>query len=134
MESLFDLTNEIAVVIGATGVLGGALAEGLAGAGAAVAVLGRSEERCKACVQRIEKAKGKARFFFCDAGDQGSLATAHREIPSVLGAPTILVTAAGGTNPKTVVTAEHPFGKLQLRDWRENFDLNLAAGALLPCQ
>ncbi len=33
MKNLFDLTNEVAVVIGATGVLGGALAEGLAAAG-----------------------------------------------------------------------------------------------------
>jgi NAD(P)-dependent dehydrogenase (short-subunit alcohol dehydrogenase family) len=41
----FDLKNEIAVVIGATGVLGGALAEGLAAAGAKVAVLGRNAER-----------------------------------------------------------------------------------------
>jgi len=34
--NLFDLTGEIAVVLGATGVLGGAMAEGLAGAGANV--------------------------------------------------------------------------------------------------
>ena len=36
-ENLFDLTGEVAVVIGATGVLGGAIAEGLAKAGATVA-------------------------------------------------------------------------------------------------
>ena len=36
---LFDLTGEVAVVIGATGALGGAMAEGLAQAGAHVAVV-----------------------------------------------------------------------------------------------
>ena len=45
MTNLFDLSHEVAVVIGATGVLGGALADGLAAAGAQVAVLGRSVER-----------------------------------------------------------------------------------------
>jgi hypothetical protein len=35
MSNLFDLSEDVAVVIGATGVLGGALADGLAGAGAA---------------------------------------------------------------------------------------------------
>jgi len=42
MNDLFDLSGEVAVVIGATGALGGALAEGLAAAGAKVAVLGRN--------------------------------------------------------------------------------------------
>ena len=42
---LFDLSGEVAVVIGGTGVLGGALAQGLAEAGAKVAVLGRNSER-----------------------------------------------------------------------------------------
>ena len=38
----FDLSDEVAVVIGGTGALGGAIAEGLAGAGARVAVVGRA--------------------------------------------------------------------------------------------
>ena len=41
----YDLSEELAVVIGGTGVLGGAIAQGLSEAGAKVAVLGRSEER-----------------------------------------------------------------------------------------
>jgi nucleoside-diphosphate-sugar epimerase len=43
--NLFDLMGEIATVIGGTGVLGGAIAEGLALAGAKVAVLGRNQNR-----------------------------------------------------------------------------------------
>ncbi len=50
---LFDLSGDVAVVIGATGVLGGAMAEGLASAGANVAVLGRNEARGQARVQAI---------------------------------------------------------------------------------
>ena len=65
--SLFDLRGEVAVVIGATGVLGGALAEGLAEAGASIAVVGRNTERGEARVKAIAAAGGKARFFRADA-------------------------------------------------------------------
>lgn len=133
-QNRFDLAGEVAVVIGATGALGGALAEGLAGAGATVAVLGRSQERGEACVQRIIEAGGKARFFSADAVSAESLASAHREIQASLGAPAILVNAAGGNDPKVTVTADLPFEKITADDWRAGFDLNLVGGALLPCQ
>jgi NAD(P)-dependent dehydrogenase (short-subunit alcohol dehydrogenase family) len=131
---LFDLSNEIAVIIGATGVLGGMIAEGLASAGARVAVLGRNEERGKARVAAIRQNGGGADFFSSDAMDRNSLAQARRAIESALGAPTILVNAAGGNDPKVTVTAEKAFEQIALEDWRANFDLNLAGGALLPCQ
>ncbi len=133
---LFDLTGEVAVVIGATGVLGGALAEGLSAAGATVAVLGRNAERGEACAGRITSAggKGKAKFFAADAIDSASLAAAHRALAAELGAPTILVNAAGGNDPKVTVTPERAFENIAPDDWRANFDLNLVGGALLPCQ
>lgn len=131
---LFDLQGEVAVVIGATGVLGGALAEGLAGAGAKVAVLGRNEERGQTCVKRITAAGGEARFFKADAIDAKSLASAHRSIEENLGAPTILLNGAGGNDPKVTVTAGRTFEQIAVEDWRANFDLNLVGGALLPCQ
>lgn len=133
-SSLFNLTGQVAVVIGATGVLGGALAEGLADVGAAVAVLGRSRERGEACVRRILDRKGRARFFPADATDAASLAAAHRDLEGALGAPTVLVNAAGGNDPKVTVTAERPFEAIMPADWRANFDLNLVGGAVLPCQ
>jgi NAD(P)-dependent dehydrogenase (short-subunit alcohol dehydrogenase family) len=32
------------------------------------------------------------------------------------------------------VTPEHPFEEIAIADWRENFDMNLVGGALIPCQ
>lgn len=132
--SLFDLKGEIAVVIGATGVLGGALADGLAEAGAQVAVLGRNAGRGEARVKAIQAKGGMAAFFDCDAISRGSLAEAHEQIEAKLGAPAILVNAAGGNAPQVTVTAERAFEQIQLADWQANFDLNLAGGVLLPCQ
>ena len=132
--NLFDLAGEVAVVIGATGALGGAIAEGLAGAGAAVAVLGRNAERGGVRVKGIRAKGGRAEFFPVDALSRCSLTEAHEQIEAQLGAPTILVNAAGGNDPKVTVTAERSFEQIALADWQANFDLNLAGGVLLPCQ
>ena len=131
---LFDLSGEVAAVIGATGALGGAMAEGLASAGARVAVLGRSEERGRRTVEAIEAAGGEAVFVGCDATSQASVRTAHRALRERLGAVTVLVNAAGGNTPGATVTPDHPFQEISLEDWQESFDLNLVGGVLLPCQ
>src|ERR1700719_2862654 len=132
--NLFDLTGEVGVVLGATGVLGGAIAEGLAAAGAKVAVLGRNAERGDTRVRSIHQQQGAAEFFSADALDQKSLIAAGERVLSRLGAPTILVNAAGGNDPRVTVTPEHPFEEIDVADWRENFDMNLVGGTLIPCQ
>src|SRR5580692_7947176 len=134
MTSLFDLTGETAVVIGATGVLGGKMAEGLASAGARVAVVGRSAERGEACARRIREAGGEAQFFNADAVSRESLHKAAGQIHEKFGAVGILVNAAGGNDPKVTVTADLKFEQIKVEDWRANFDMNLVGGMLVPCQ
>jgi hypothetical protein len=36
------------------------------------------------------------------------------------------VNAAGGNDPRVTVTAERPIEAIDVNDWRQNFDLNLA--------
>jgi NAD(P)-dependent dehydrogenase (short-subunit alcohol dehydrogenase family) len=134
MTDLFDLTGEVAVVIGATGVLGGKIAEGLAEAGARVAVLGRNAQRGAECVKRIQAAKGNAQFFAADASSGESLKAAANALEQALGPATILVNAAGGNDPKVTVTDQFKFEQITLEDWQNNFGSNLQGGALLPCQ
>jgi NAD(P)-dependent dehydrogenase (short-subunit alcohol dehydrogenase family) len=131
---LFDLSGEIAVVIGATGVLGGALADGLAEAGAKVAVLGRNTTRGQARVNHIVSAGGKAAFFPADATQKQSLTEAHEALAKSLGAPSILINAAGGNDPRVTVSADRTFEQISPKDWQASFDLNLVGGVLLPCQ
>ncbi len=133
-KDLFDLSGDVAVVIGATGALGGAIASALGDAGAKVAVLGRNGERGEARVQAIRAAGGQAEFFSADAANHGSLQQAHKQLEQRLGPPTILVNAAGGNDPKVTVAGERKFEQIALPDWLANFDLNLIGGALLPCQ
>lgn len=122
------------MVIGATGVLGGAIAEGLAKAGAKVAILGRSVERGEARVAEIRKAGADAQFFSADVSKKESLKSAHDQIRKSIGAATVLVNAAGGNDPKVTVTAERSIEQISPEDWNANFDLNLVGGVLLPCQ
>jgi NAD(P)-dependent dehydrogenase (short-subunit alcohol dehydrogenase family) len=134
VSGLFDLTGEIAVVIGGTGVLGGALCEALAKAGSTVAIVGRNTARGQQRAESITAAGGKGQFFEADALNRESLAAAHQLITASLGQPTVLVNAAGGNDPKVTVTTERKFEEIALPDWTACFDLNLVGGVLLPCQ
>lgn len=133
-NALFELTGEIAVVLGATGALGGVLAQGLAEAGAKVAVLGRSRDRGQARVKSIRDSGREAAFFEADAVKKQSLEKAHAGVEKTFGSPTILVNAAGGNDSKVTVTSELKFEQIKLEDWLANFELNLVGGVLLPCQ
>jgi NAD(P)-dependent dehydrogenase (short-subunit alcohol dehydrogenase family) len=133
-SEMFDLTGDVAVVIGATGALGGAIAQGLGEAGAAVAVLGRNPERGNARASEIEQAGGRAAFFSADALSKESLHSAHDALGARFGNPTILVNAAGGNDPKVTVTPELAFEEIASDAWSDNFNLNLVGGVLLPCQ
>ncbi|MEX1117993.1 MAG: SDR family oxidoreductase [Terrimicrobiaceae bacterium] len=134
MHSLFDLSGKVSVVIGATGALGGAIADALAAAGSRVAVCGRNADRGGERCQKIQKAGGEAAFFEVNASSPESVKFVETQISEALGIPSILVNAAGGNDPKVTVTADHPFEAITLENWGANFDLNLVGGALVPCQ
>jgi NAD(P)-dependent dehydrogenase (short-subunit alcohol dehydrogenase family) len=134
MTNLFDLSGEVAAVIGGTGVLGGAMAEALAGAGAKIAILGRSAERGADAVDRIEKLGGIALFQSVDAMDKASIAAARDAIIQKFGSVTVLVNGAGGNKPEGTVMPGGDFTKMSFDGWKDVFDLNLVGGALFPCQ
>ena len=133
-QSIFDLTGQTAVVLGGTGVLGGGMASALAAAGAAVAVVGRSEERGAQRVAEIEAAGGRAIFQAADALDTKSLQQARDAINEKIGPVSVLVAAAGGNRPDATLPPGSNFCELPREAWNGVFDLNLVGGALLPAQ
>ncbi len=134
MSDFFQLDGQTAIVVGGTGVLGGAMADALADAGARVAVVGRSAERGQARVDAIVGQGGSAMFQSADALDPDSLKQARDEITKELGAPHILVNAAGGNRPAATLPPGSNFCELSTDAWKEVFDLNLVGGVLLPTQ
>lgn len=131
---LLDLSNDVAVVMGGTGGLGGAMADALAACGARVAVVGRSAERGAVRVAEIEAAGGRAIFQSADAMCRDALTAARDAIEATLGTVTVLINAAGGNRPEATLPPGSDFCKLPREAWNEVFDLNLVGGVLLPCQ
>jgi NAD(P)-dependent dehydrogenase (short-subunit alcohol dehydrogenase family) len=125
-KDLFDLTGCTAVVIGGTGVLGGAICHGLAEAGAAVAVLGRSVERGATRVAALEAAGASAISVSVDATDPVALGSALTEIQTRLGPVDILVNAPG-------VNSSTPFFDIALDEWHALLDTNLTS-VFVACQ
>ncbi len=135
MKDIFRLDDDVAIVIGGTGELGGTMAEALGNFGAKVAVVGRNAERGKARAEKIQQAGGEAKFFAADGLSADSLAEARDQIKQWSGQPaSILVNAAGGNRPDATIPPGGDFCKLPLDAWRDVFDLNLVGGALLPSQ
>ncbi|QDS93479.1 putative oxidoreductase UxuB [Roseimaritima multifibrata] len=131
---LFDLNKQVAIVLGGTGALGGAMAEALAAAGAHAVVVGRNQERGDQCVKRIVDAGGVASFQQADALQAESLSEARDRITDQLGTPSILVNAAGGNHPDATLPPGGDFCKLPREAWDRVFELNLSGGVMLPTQ
>src|ERR671912_2268512 len=99
MQDLFSLTGKVAVVTGATGVLGGEMARSLAVSGARVAVLGRREEKAHRVAGEIEVAGGESLALPTDVLDTDQLEGARDALLERWGRVDILVNAAGGNRP-----------------------------------
>jgi NAD(P)-dependent dehydrogenase (short-subunit alcohol dehydrogenase family) len=126
MSGIFALEGSVAVVIGGTGVLGGAISHGLAEAGAAVAVLGRSQERADARRAAIELSGARAIGVTVDATRPDSVNAAREEVERRLGPVDILVNAAG-------VNSSTPFLEIDLDEWHRILDVDLTA-VFIACQ
>jgi NAD(P)-dependent dehydrogenase (short-subunit alcohol dehydrogenase family) len=132
-RGLFDLSGRIAVVTGATGVLGGAMARGLATAGAKVGILGRREERAKEVAAEIENAGGEALPLPADVLDREQLEGARETALGRWSRVDILVNAAGGNVPAAAVAEDAEVFGVPEEALRQVIDLNLM-GTVLPCQ
>lgn len=120
IDKLFSLEGQTAVVIGGTGELCGAMAEGLAGAGAFVYLLGRSEEKAAARIERIESAGGSASFLPVEVTKRESLESALAIVLKENGKVDILVNGAGGNSAT-------PFFEISEDEFQSLLDVNLKA-------
>ena len=123
---LFNLKNETAVVIGGTGELCGAMAEGLAAAGANVVLVGRSEEKALSRIAKIESAGGKATFEPCEVDSKSNLEDLLGRVLTKFNEIDIVVNGAG-TNSAT------PFLEIPEEEYERIFRINMK-GVFLACQ
>ena len=91
-----DLTGKVAIVTGASGGIGKAIAIGLASAGASVAVhFGRNKNAADEVVNKIVAARGKAIAVSADMAHPVAVEEMFRKVDSSLGTVDILVNSAG---------------------------------------
>jgi NAD(P)-dependent dehydrogenase (short-subunit alcohol dehydrogenase family) len=126
LENLFGLGGKTAVVVGGTGVLGGALADGLAQAGAFVVVAGRGADRGQARVDAIRAAGGDGAFVAVDAVERSSVRALLEAVINARGRADILVNCAG-------VNSSVPYFEIPDDDYDKVLDTNLKS-THLGCQ
>lgn len=126
LSRIFSLAQRTAVVVGGTGVLGGALAEGLALAGAFVVVAGRDADRGLARLNAIRAAGGDGSFLAVDAVDRQSVHALLDAATRTRGRVDILVNCAG-------VNSSAPYFDIADDDWDKVLSTNLKS-THLGCQ
>jgi NAD(P)-dependent dehydrogenase (short-subunit alcohol dehydrogenase family) len=123
---LFSLKGKVAVVIGGTGVLCGEMAEGLAIAGATVALVGRDAAKAQARLDSIARGGGRAEFFSCDTTSKAGLQKLLADVLTKLGGVDILVNGAGVNSPT-------PFFEIAEEEFDRIITVNLK-GLVMACQ
>ena len=124
------LEGQVAVVTGATGSLGRAVADSLAAAGAAVGLVARSVDRTEAAAAELRVGGADAQAFNADVLDVAQLESVRDEVLERWGRIDILVNAAGG-NVGAATVGEKSFFELPLDALEGVIALNLH-GTLLP--
>ena len=125
-SSLFSLDGEVALVIGGGGVLAGAMAEGLAEAGARIAIAGRTREHAETRACAIAKQGYDAAGFQCDATRKTDLEALRDAVLERFGRVDILINAAG-------VNSATPFFDISEEEWHRILDIDLKS-VFLACQ
>lgn len=130
-STLFDLKGKIALVTGATGGLGLAIAQAMADHGASVLASDLDPVLCARLVERIRRSGGVAHDLPADLSKVEGAAALAAAALAVYGRVDVLVCNAGMQGPAG------PIGQASPADWQRVMDLNLRAAmelttALLP--
>ena len=132
-----DLSNQVAVVTGAGGIICGEFAKALAECGAKVALLDINLAGAQAMADQI----GENAFAVkCNCLDKADIIRAKAEVNAKFGAVTMLINGAGGNNPRATCDNEYmtpdlegakDFFALEESGLKFVFDLNITSAFLV---
>ena len=126
LEELFSLKGKAAVVIGGGGVLAGRMSEGLAAAGADIAVVDIHMENARKRADSLKAHAVKAVAVSADASRKEDLEKAEVEITRALGRIDILINAPG-------INSSTPFFDIAEGEWEKILNVNLKS-MFFACQ
>lgn len=114
---MFDLTGKTALVTGASGGIGGAIAQALHAAGATVALSGTRTAPLEALAADLGS---RAHVLTCDLADPASVEALPKAAAAAMGSVDILVNNAG-------ITRDTLFLRMSDEDWQSVIDVNLTS-------
>ena len=114
---MFDLSGKSALVTGASGGIGGAIARALHGQGATVALSGTRVEPLEALAGELGE---RARVVPCNLGDKDAVEALPKQAAEAMGGLDILVNNAG-------VTRDNLFMRMSDEEWETVIDINLTS-------
>ena len=123
---LFSLAGKTAVVIGGTGELCGAMAAGMAAAGANIVLVGRDAAKAEKRLAAIHAAGGRACFEACEVTSRAALSALADSVQARGGRVDILVNGAGVNSPT-------PFLEITEEEMDRIISINLKA-VMVSCQ
>ena len=143
MNNLNDLKDKVCVITGGGGVIGSALALGLAGAGIITVILDINEEAAKKVASLVQHETGTRSYGMkANVLDKASLEEVKKQIDDEVGQIDFLINGAGGNSPQATTKLEElteedldnlesSFFGLEVEGFQKVFDLNFM-GTLLP--
>jgi 3-oxoacyl-[acyl-carrier protein] reductase len=114
---MFDLTGKTALVTGASGGIGGAIAQALHAAGASLALSGTRTAPLQALAADLGS---RAQVLTCDLSDPASVEALPKAAAAAMGSVDILVNNAG-------ITRDNLFMRMSDEEWQSVIDVNLTS-------
>ena len=114
---MFDLTGKAALVTGASGGIGGAVAKALHGAGATVGLSGTRVEPLEALAAELGD---RAHVLPCNLGDTEAVAELPKQAVEAMGSLDVLVNNAG-------ITRDNLFMRMSDEEWAQVLEVNLTS-------
>jgi gluconate 5-dehydrogenase len=135
LHDLFSLQGKTALITGASGGIGGAMAVAYARAGATIGVHGRDHERVAATCQEIEKVGGQAVPLYADLTDVKACRDLIQEAHQKLGRLDILVNNAGTNRRKPIAeVTEDDYEFITATNARAVYFLSQSAHVIMKAQ
>lgn len=125
MNEFFNIKDQVIVVTGGYGVLGGSITKYLSTQGAIPIILGRDSEKSETIINEIIDNGQQVDFFRCDVLDTTTLIEINAKIIEKYGKIDGLINVAGGNIPSATLQPDQTIFDLDLKDWNAVIDLNL---------